>query len=222
VADDNATNRKLVVTLLRQRGHEVVVAADGKQAVARSAEQAFDVILMDVQMPEVNGLEATATIRRRERGPGTHVPIIAMTAHAMTGDRERCLSAGMDGYVSKPLRPDELFAAIDRALGDGRPSRAAVPAAAGESRTGEDGTPPTPATALDVPALVASFRGNRQLLREVIDVFLADTPSTLEAARRALAAGDTAALAASAHTLKGSIGLFGPGPAYDAAQRLDG
>ena len=119
VAEDNATNQKLVVTLLEQRGHTVVVVPNGRLAVQRAGEQTFDVILMDVQMPEMGGLEATAAIRERERSSGGHVPhipIVAMTAHAMTGDRERCLDAGMDAYVSKPLRPDELLAAIDGQL----------------------------------------------------------------------------------------------------------
>ena len=116
VAEDNATNQKLVLALLKQRGHEVVVVGNGRQAVEKSAAQPFDVILMDVQMPEMGGLEATAAIRARERDAGGHVPIIALTAHAMAGDRERCLAAGMDAYVSKPLRPQELFPAIDHFL----------------------------------------------------------------------------------------------------------
>ena len=122
VAEDNATNQKLVVTLLEQRGHTVVVVPDGRQAVQRAGEETFDVILMDVQMPEMGGLEATAAIRERERSSGGHVPhipIVAMTAHAMTGDRERCLDAGMDAYVSKPL------AAGRASCRDRRPARPA-------------------------------------------------------------------------------------------------
>src|SRR6476646_5822605 len=99
VAEDNPTNQKLVVTLLTQRGHHIITALDGRQAVERSAAEALDLILMDVQMPEMSGIEATEAIRERERRDGGHVPIIAMTAHAMAGDRERCLSAGMDDYV---------------------------------------------------------------------------------------------------------------------------
>ena len=113
MAEDNVTNQKLVVTLFEHRKDTVVVAPNGRDAVQRSGEQAFDVILMDVQMPEMSGLEATAAIRERERSTGGHVPIVAMTAHAMAGDRERCLEAGMDAYVSKPLRPYELLAAVD-------------------------------------------------------------------------------------------------------------
>ena len=113
LAEDNATNQKVVVTLFENRGDTVVVASNGREAVQRSAEPSFDVILMDVQMPEMSGLEATAAIRERERSLGGHIPIVAMTAHAMTGDREQCLAAGMDAYVSKPLRLDELLAVVD-------------------------------------------------------------------------------------------------------------
>ncbi len=212
MAEDNPTNQKLVVTLLEQQGHRVVVASDGRQALARSAEQAFDLILMDVQMPELSGLEAAAAIREREQGTGTRVPIVALTAHAMTGDRERCLAAGMDGYVSKPLRPDELFAAIEAVLSPPaeRDAARSVPPADGPAS-------PSP----DADALVAAFGGNGTLLAEVIDLFLADTPRILDEARRAIARHDAAALAASAHALKGSIGLFAQTGAYDAARRLE-
>ncbi len=111
-AEDNPINQKLATHLLKKRGHSIVIAATGREAVAALEKQPFDVVLMDVQMPDVDGLEATAAIRRREEGTGRRVPIIAMTAHAMKGDRERCLEAGMDGYVSKPVQAQELFGAI--------------------------------------------------------------------------------------------------------------
>jgi PAS domain S-box-containing protein len=206
VAEDNATNQKLVVTLLEQRGHTVVVAPTGRQAVAQAREQSFDVILMDVQMPEMDGLEATAAIREHERATGAHVPIVAMTAHAMTGDRERCLHAGMDGYVSKPLRPDELIATVD-GLFTGMPV----------SETSQRGT----ASSLDAPSLLAAFGGNRKLLREVIDVFLSDSPKLVSNIRLAIDTRDANALAASAHAIKGSIGLFVQGAAYEQARRLE-
>ncbi|MCS6925450.1 MAG: PAS domain S-box protein [Candidatus Binatia bacterium] len=114
LAEDNPVNQKLAIRLLEKWGHRVVVATTGAEAVARVAEEAFDVVLMDVQMPEMDGLEATAAIRARERAQGGHLPIIAMTAHAMQGDKERCLAAGMDAYVSKPLKTDELHALLAR------------------------------------------------------------------------------------------------------------
>jgi len=116
LADDNAVNQKLAVRLLEKCGHEVVVTENGREVLAALEAQCFDLVLMDVQMPEMDGLEATEVIRERERNTGSHLPVIAMTAHAMKGDEERCLSAGMDDYVSKPIRPSELFATIERVL----------------------------------------------------------------------------------------------------------
>ena len=116
LAEDNAVNQMLAVRMLEKHGHQVVVAANGKTALELSGKEEFDLILMDVQMPEMDGLEATAAIRVRERSSGKHVPIIAMTAHAMVGDRERCLAAGMDSYASKPVRFEELFREIERVI----------------------------------------------------------------------------------------------------------
>jgi len=203
VAEDNATNQKLVTAVLESRGHTVTVAPNGRVAVDRAAAESFDVILMDVQMPELGGLEATTEIRAREQSTGAHVPIVAMTAHAMTGDRERCLAAGMDAYVSKPLRQDDLFGAID-ALFISRPA---------------DAVPAEPA--LDEPALVAGFGGNRALLLEVADVFLTDSVALMAAVRRAVDARDAGALVAPAHALKGSVGLFTQAGAYRTAQQLE-
>jgi signal transduction histidine kinase/DNA-binding response OmpR family regulator len=116
LAEDNTVNQRLAVRVLEKRGHTVVLATTGKAAVETSEEKDFDLILMDVQMPEMDGLEATAAIRSRERSTRKHIPIIAMTANAMIGDRERCLEAGMDGYVSKPLKSEELFATMCKCL----------------------------------------------------------------------------------------------------------
>ena len=121
LAEDNLINQKVAVRLLEKRGHTVVVAETGKQALEMlepADQQPFDLILMDVQMPEMDGLQATAAIRRREQASGSHIPIIAMTAHAMVGDKERCLQAGMDGYTSKPLQVQELLATIENVLHD--------------------------------------------------------------------------------------------------------
>jgi CheY-like chemotaxis protein len=120
LAEDNLVNQKLALRLLEKRGHRVTVAGTGKAALLELESGAFDVILMDVQMPEMDGFEATAEIRRRELATGSHQPIIAMTAHALKGDEERCIAAGMDGYVAKPIRPTELYAAIDRVVNDRR------------------------------------------------------------------------------------------------------
>jgi len=114
VAEDNAVNRKVAVRLLEKRGHVVVAVEDGAQALRALDAEAFDVALMDVQMPEMDGFEATAAIRARERVHGGHLPIVALTAYAMRGDRERCLEAGMDAYVTKPVNADELVATLER------------------------------------------------------------------------------------------------------------
>jgi signal transduction histidine kinase/ligand-binding sensor domain-containing protein/DNA-binding response OmpR family regulator len=113
LAEDNAVNQALAVRLMEKRGHKVVVAGDGREALEALENDRFDLVVMDVQMPDVDGFEATAAIRTMEKDTGEHIPIIAMTAHAMKGDRERCLAAGMDGYVSKPIRAQELFAEIE-------------------------------------------------------------------------------------------------------------
>jgi CheY-like chemotaxis protein len=113
LAEDNAVNQMLATRMLEKMGHTVVLAQTGKAAVEAQATQRFDLIFMDVQMPEMDGYEATAAIRERERATGEHIPIIAMTANAMVGDRERCLRAGMDKYLSKPIRPKEIFAIVE-------------------------------------------------------------------------------------------------------------
>jgi two-component system, sensor histidine kinase and response regulator len=111
-------NRLLAIRLLEKRGHSVAVAGNGREALEAMEQRSFDVVLMDLEMPEMSGLEATAAIRRREERTGTHIPIIVMTAHAMIGDLERCLAAGMDAYVSKPVRAEELYAALENVTPD--------------------------------------------------------------------------------------------------------
>jgi PAS domain S-box-containing protein len=234
VAEDNATNQKLVTAILEQRHDVVVIAHNGSEAVERSGSDTFDLILMDVQMPVMSGLEATSAIRARERATGAHVPIIAMTAHAMTGDRERCLEAGMDGYVSKPLRPDQLLATVDALATSSKPA---------DGSDGASGVPPSPKasvglaaapdgreggaggavdrSSLNADTLLAGFGGNKKVLREVIDMFLVDGPELMNAVERAHQAGDGPALAASAHTLKGSVGLFVQSGAFETARLIE-
>ena len=112
LAEDSLVNQKLAVALLQKHGHQVTVANDGVEAVATLESQAFDLVLMDVQMPEMDGFDATVAIRASERD--SHVPIVAMTAHAMKGDQERCLKAGMDAYIAKPIRAQALFEVVNR------------------------------------------------------------------------------------------------------------
>ncbi|MGH9455415.1 MAG: response regulator, partial [Terriglobia bacterium] len=132
LAEDNPVNQRLAVRLIEKRGHTVVVAENGREALAALEKQTFDLVLMDVQMPEMDGFEATAAIRKLDDLRGTHLPVIAMTAHAMKGDRERCLAAGMDGYITKPVKASELIQVIEdhagqlvaAAAGDGSPQPA--------------------------------------------------------------------------------------------------
>jgi PAS domain S-box-containing protein len=207
LAEDNVVNQTLAVRLLERAGHTVTVAGDGREAVQLLAERPFDLVLMDVEMPEMGGFEATALIRGQERATGRHVPIIAMTAHAMKGDRERCLAAGMDGYVSKPVRPDELGQAIDAVL----PPAPAPPAA-----PDVDG-----AALLDRTEALRRVAGDARLLRELVGLFLGDCPRLLDALRAALARGDAGQVRIAAHTLKGSLLCFAAGPAALAAQHLE-
>jgi CheY-like chemotaxis protein len=116
LAEDNAVNQALAVHMLQKKGHDIVVASNGREVIEHLGKQNFDLILMDVQMPEVDGFEAARIIREQEKISGEHIPIIAMTAHAMVGDRERCLDAGMDNYISKPLHRKELLSIIDTSM----------------------------------------------------------------------------------------------------------
>jgi CheY-like chemotaxis protein len=116
LVEDNAVNQRLVARLLEKRGHRVVVAANGREAIAALERDAFDLVFMDIQMPEMDGIDATAAIRKKEQLSGKYQAVIALTAHAMKGDQERCLAAGMDGYLSKPIRPQELDAILETYL----------------------------------------------------------------------------------------------------------
>jgi PAS domain S-box-containing protein len=208
VAEDNEVNQLLAVSLLEKQGHTVVVAGNGREALAALEQGAFDLVLMDVQMPEMDGLEATALIRRREQQAGGHLPIIAMTAHAMKGDRERCLQAGMDDYVSKPVQPRELHEAIARVAGDRRAGRPA----AGPRREGKS---------FDRAGLLARLDGDGALLRQMVRLFLKAYPPLVAEVRAAIRAGDAARLYEAAHKLRGSVGNFGAAACVTAAQRLE-
>jgi PAS domain S-box-containing protein len=206
LAEDNTINRTLVVRLLSKRGHSVVVASTGKQAVSAHETQAFDVVLMDIQMPEMDGFEATAAIRQKEKAMGKHIPIIALTAHAMKGDRERCLAGGMDGYVSKPVQAEELIQAVE-GLDDN--SHAA--------RKTSDLT----SEVIDREEALARVDGDEGLLADLAKLFCEESPKLLSAVRDAVAKGDTAALKRAAHSLKGSMSTFAARDATEAALRLE-
>ena len=204
LAEDGVINQQVAVRLLEERGHSVEVVNNGRAAVERVAEQPFDVVLMDVQMPEMDGIEATAAIRRAEAQTGGHIPIIAMTAHAMKGDRDRFLAAGMDGYVAKPVRPHELYAAVE---GGGPNAEAGLSAPA------------------DVPfewdAALENVGGDEAMLRELAEMFFAECPKLMEQIREHIASADGPQLRRAAHTLKGSAHVFGAEEVAEAAHRLE-
>jgi CheY-like chemotaxis protein/HPt (histidine-containing phosphotransfer) domain-containing protein len=207
LAEDGVINQRVAVSLLEKRGHSVVVAGNGREALAVAQEQSFDVILMDVQMPEMDGFETTAALRRLEADTGRHTPIIAMTAHAMKGDRERCLKAGMDGYLSKPFVSTELYAAVE-SLGRGLPAaKAAVPE-------------PAPRVVNWDEALVR-VDGNEELLAALGRMLLEEGPRLLIAIRSAAEQHDAPGLRRAAHTLKGSAGIFGAEAVVEAALQLE-
>lgn len=147
LAEDNPVNQTLAVRLLEKRGYQVSVAENGSEALAALEKDSFDIILMDVQMPGTDGFEATAAIRAREKSSGQHIPIVAMTAHALKGDQERCLSVGMDAYVSKPIRTNELFTTIETLIGKKN-----------ETQTNEPPTPKTPSRSPYVKELCPSSK----------------------------------------------------------------
>ncbi|MGO9114385.1 MAG: response regulator [Thermoguttaceae bacterium] len=210
LAEDSLVNQQLAMALLESEGHTVTVANNGREAVAAAETGGFDVVLMDLQMPEMDGLEATAIIRANERNSGRHIPIIAMTAHALKGDRERCLEAGMDAYTSKPIDAEELFAAIESRVG--RPPEATAAA---------DGplTPTEPI--IDWSAARKAVRGDDHLLDIIVETALGEIPHLLAEIRRAASAGDSQALRLAAHTLKGSVRYFGAQRVLQPALRLE-
>jgi signal transduction histidine kinase/FixJ family two-component response regulator/HPt (histidine-containing phosphotransfer) domain-containing protein len=214
LVEDNSVNQLLASHLLEKQGHNVVTSGNGREALERLGKESFDLILMDVQMPEIDGLEATATIRTKERTTGARIPIIAMTAHAMKGDRERCLAAGMDDYVSKPIQPKVLFEAIDRLfpIEVEQPIDAIGSAAAEVLR---------PEEVLDKTDLLARFGGDRVFLASMVAVFLRDCPALLEGIRGAVILRDCRTLASTSHALKGSVSNFSAPAAFQAARRLE-
>jgi signal transduction histidine kinase/CheY-like chemotaxis protein len=216
LAEDTPVNQRLAVTLLEDRGHTVVVANDGREALDILARESFDLILMDVQMPRMDGFAATAAIRAGEAGTGRHMVILAMTAHAMKGDRERCLAAGMDGYISKPIRAEQFLATVEGSLTTAGESEAA--SGSEESRPCE---PDVVMTVFDLPRALARARGKRPLLRKVADLFLADCPGLLEQMRGALAAGDGPTLERAAHRMRGSAANLSAGRVDDLSGRLE-
>jgi two-component system, sensor histidine kinase and response regulator len=213
LAEDNSINQTLAVRMLEKRGYRVHVAPNGKDALRSFDQEKFDLILMDIQMPEMDGFEATRLIRELNRGKD--VPIIAMTAHAMKGDRERCLAAGMDDYVAKPIKAEELFGAIDRCV-------ARKPRKESEMRIYQDKeTQEQKSEVFDFSKAMEMVGGDMGLLKEIAGLFIDSFPKTLNQMRQAIVAGDAHLFETAGHSLKGSVGSFGASRSYDAAFRLE-
>jgi two-component system, sensor histidine kinase and response regulator len=193
VVEDNAVNQKLARVFLKKLGHRATVAANGRFALGALKKRSFDLVLMDIQMPVMGGIEATAKIRAQESRAGVHMPIIAMTAHAMSGDRERALQAGMDDYIAKPLRFEDLRHALQRQAPRG----------------------------LGTEALLDGVGGDRKLVRDLIRIFATDAPKLLARVDRAVSRGDAKLLKQAAHALKGAVGNFDSGHTYAAVRHLE-
>ena len=210
LTEDNHVNQVVATKILEKRGHRVVLANNGQEALDALEKEDFDIVLMDIQMPVMSGFETTTAIRKREEDTGKHQTIIAMTAHAMKGDRERCLEGGMDSYISKPVDPDELFRII-------------------ESFTTEIGSPVTNQSApakrtsaiINADQLMMLIDGDHDLLRTMIDLFMNDSAVMFQDVQAAIEAGDCLAVQRAAHRLKGSIAIFSLGDAYLTADELE-
>ena len=190
----------------------MLVVGNGKAAVNAFASHSFDLVVMDGQMPEMDGFEATAAIRGIEKMTGGHVPIVAITAHAMTGDRERCLDAGMDFYLSKPIQPKELFDVLNNLVSPGTPA---------QEEAAPEKTYISDEPVFDESLALSHVEGDTELFRRVIELFLEDAPTMLSAIREAVNVRDPAALASSAHALKGAVSHFEARHAVESAKSLE-
>jgi two-component system sensor histidine kinase/response regulator len=200
VAEDTLFNQKFIHRLLDRWGHKVTIVENGQAALSAVSQNRFDIVLMDVQMPEMDGFEATEEIRKMEASTGQHIPIIAMTAHAMKGDRERCLEAGMDDYVPKPISSETLLNAINTLVAQ-HPGNDTV--------TTPDAPQDKPDTPLfDRQALLQAFDNDWDFLMEVVDMFVADYPQMMTDIKQAIENQDASMLERTAHALKGMLGNF--------------
>ncbi|MGA2696784.1 MAG: response regulator, partial [Terriglobales bacterium] len=225
-AEDNAVNQAVILRVLAKMGHKAMLAQNGREALRMSQEAKYDLIFMDVQMPEMDGLTATRAIREAERITGGHVPIFAMTAHAMTGDRERCLAAGMDGYLTKPMRMNEVAEvlagisdagakAMEAGSIQARSESAAKPSKAGAGKSLSLRPPWNRAEAIE------RLGGDEDLFQELCQIFLEESPRLLRELKDALAAGNAEDAMRAAHSLKGETGYLSAPEAMSAARELE-
>jgi signal transduction histidine kinase/DNA-binding response OmpR family regulator len=214
LAEDSLANQKLAVGVLEKWGHSVSVANNGREAVAKVLAEDFDVVLMDVQMPEMDGHQATQAIREAEAKTGKHTIIVAMTAHAMKGDKERCLEAGMDSYISKPVRAPILHQTL-KEIAEQREAQGF------SMSTPAELPPPKSEGKLNWTEAMESVGDDVELLREVMDALLLETGQLAEQLPRTIAAGNLQETRRLAHTIKGSFRMLRPCEAHDLAERLE-
>ena len=212
LAEDNPVNQMTATTMINKLGHTVTVANNGREAIEKVAVEKFDIVFMDVQMPEMDGITATGKIRESEESTGRHVPIVAMTAHAMKGDRDRCIAAGMDDYISKPIRRKGVQEVIERVF-EQFIKQEADTSQTQESKEG--------AMILDQDGLREECDEYGDLLGTMIEIFERDTAERLTKLRAAIPAGDCEVVTSEAHALKGGVGNFFAGESYETAGRLE-
>jgi len=211
LAEDNAVNQLVALRLLEKHGHVVTVAANGRKALEALEKETYDIVLMDIQMPEMDGWEATRAIRETEKASGEHIPIVAMTAHAMKGDKERCFAAGMDYYLTKPIRTKDLLATLEKIMNLKESTDHAA-----DSPSKEPGT-----DAIDLASALERLDGDRALFDELTHVFGEECPRIIEGMRHAIATHDAKSLEHLAHTLKGSSANVGALAVSQAAGEIE-
>jgi CheY-like chemotaxis protein len=202
VAEDNPVNQTVIVHMLTNLGHQPTIAQTGKEALAILRQESFDLIFMDVQMPEMDGISATRRIRADEQRTGLHIPIVAITAHAMKGDKENCLSAGMDAYLAKPVTGREIKETIERFM--------SVPGSPREQTSSSSRSP---------SGALAKLDGDNALLCELVRIFIEESPKQLSKLRQAVEANDFETIERTAHGLKGELKYLG---LAEAAQKASG
>jgi CheY-like chemotaxis protein len=220
LAEDNIFNQRVAVGMLEKMGHAVTVTSNGREAVEEYAKSRFELVLMDIQMPEMDGPTATRHIRQQQQQSGRRVPVVAMTAHAMSGDREKYLAAGLDDYISKPISRDELAKAVER--------NSAAPASNGHGENGHSHEPTIPTTSsspetlrIDADAVLLRCGGDHDLMGTLVGMFPGELRKLLSTLEQARSAGDVHGVQINAHTIKGMCGMFEAKQAAGAALELE-
>jgi two-component system, sensor histidine kinase and response regulator len=233
LAEDGLVNQRVAKDLLSQRGHIVVIAVNGKEAAEAHLREEFDLILMDIHMPIMDGFEATAAIREQEHATGARIPIIALTANAMKGDRERCLAGGMDGYLSKPIRAHDLYRVVEQSGGAAQLSKGDRPRLLADSTAAvrmEIEEKPVPAVRgsdpgdepiIDPEVAMAHVEGNEDLIKEMVGIFFEESGDMISKIESGIETGDAKLVERAAHTLKSSSAMFGAKRARTAAFELE-